>query len=203
MPAQSKPAVEMKVKMIRTATELFHEQGVKVTTPDDVVKAPGGTINQFYQYFHNKEGLIREVIRAEFEAVRSGRTPLPCEFASWRDLERWFLTYVELLKSFGMTRTCLFGKIVNEIAERDTLIRDELSAIFECMKGKMVDFFRKEKAEGRLVKDANEGSMADFSIATVQGAMLLGKVKKDCQPAEASVREALAHLKTYMVERHP
>jgi TetR/AcrR family transcriptional regulator, transcriptional repressor for nem operon len=199
MPTQSDLVTEIKAKMIREASELFHEKGVKVTTPEDVVKASGGTMNQFYRYFHNKEGLIHEVILSEFEAFKSGRTPLVCKFASWRDLEKWFLTHVELQRSFDMSRTCLFGKIGNEVTEHDAQIREDVSAIFEFMKGKIVDFLKKEKVEGRLAKDANESSLADFCIATVQGAMLLGKVKKDSQPVEAAVREALAHLRTYVV----
>lgn len=39
--------------------------------------------------------------------------------------------------------------------------------------------------------------MADFCIATIQGAMLIGKIKRGPQPVEATVREALMHLKHY------
>jgi TetR/AcrR family transcriptional repressor of nem operon len=195
-------AAEIKVKMMQAAAELFHKEGVKVTSPEEVVRASGGTMNQFYHYFQNKEGLIHEVIRAEFEAAKSGRTPLVCDFTSWKHLESWFLTYIELQRSFDMTRTCLFGKIGHEIAEYDALIREDISAIFEFVKTRIVDFLKKEKAEGRLAKDANEGSLADFSLATMQGAMLLGKIKKDKDPAEATVREAIAHLRTYVVGLH-
>ena len=199
MPAQSESALEIRVKMMRTASELFHKQGVKVTTPEEVVKASGSTMNQFYHYFHNKEGLILQVIRTEFEEVKSGRAPLVCDFSSWQSVEKWFVTYIELQKSFGMSTTCLFGKVGNELAERDSVIREELSAIFEFMKSKIVDFLKKEKTEGRLVKNADEDSLADFCIATIQGGMLLGKIKKDSQPVDATVREALAHLRTYVV----
>src|SRR5215475_4668330 len=125
MPTDSDLGNEIKTKMMQSAHELFHGEGVKVTTPEDVVKASGGTMNQFYHYFQNKEGLIREVIRAEFEAVKSGHTPICYDFDSWSDLENWFLTHVELQRSTDMTRTCLFGKVGNEIAERDIPIREE------------------------------------------------------------------------------
>jgi len=47
-------------------------------------------------------------------------------------------------------------------------------------------------------RDAEEDRLADFCIATIQGAMLMGKVKRNPQPAEAVVREALAHLRRYV-----
>jgi TetR/AcrR family transcriptional regulator, transcriptional repressor for nem operon len=201
VPAQSDSNAEIKARMIRAAAELFHEEGVRVATPEDVVRASGGTLTQFYHIFRNKEGLIHEVIRAEFEAVKSGATPLVCDFVSWANLENWFLTHLELQRKFDMTRTCLFGKVGIEVAERDGPIREEISAIFEFMKSRIVEFLKKEKAAGRLAMDANESSLADFCIATVHGAMLLGKVKKDSRPVEAAVREAIAHLRTYVVAR--
>jgi hypothetical protein len=60
-------------------------------------------------------------------------------------------------------------------------------------------FFVREKAQGRLVKDANEEHLAAFCIATVQGAMLMGKIERDGQTVEITFREALMHLKRYAV----
>jgi hypothetical protein len=60
-------------------------------------------------------------------------------------------------------------------------------------------FFVREKAQGRLVKDANEEHLAAFCIATIQGAMLMGKIERDGQTVEIAFREALMHLKRYAV----
>jgi hypothetical protein len=79
------------------------------------------------------------------------------------------------------------------------LIRQDLSLIFEVVKNKLAAFFIKEKAMGRLSQDANEEQLADFCIATIQGAMLLGKIKRNSQPVERTVHEAMAHLKYHAV----
>jgi Tetracyclin repressor-like, C-terminal domain len=98
-----------------------------------------------------------------------------------------------------MTRGCPFGTIGNELTEADELIRQDINLIFEVIKSNIAVFFIKEKAAGRLAKAASEDRLADFCIATIQGALLLGKIKRDSQPAEAAVREALAHLKRYAI----
>jgi len=98
-----------------------------------------------------------------------------------------------------MTRGCPFGTIGNEVTENDELIRQDLSLIFEVVKNKLAAFFIKEKARGQLSQDANEEQLADFCIATIQGAMLLGKIKRNSQPVESTVREAMAHLKNHAV----
>jgi hypothetical protein len=54
----------------------------------------------------------------------------------------------------------------------------------------------REKAKGKLARHANPQRMAEFSIASMQGAMLMGKIKRSSQTAEGAVQEALAHLKS-------
>ena len=75
-----------------------------------------------------------------------------------------------------MTRGCPFGTIGNEVTENDELIRQDLSLIFEVAKGKIATFFVREKASGRLDPQVREDEVADYCLAMIQGAMLLGKV---------------------------
>ncbi len=96
-----------------------------------------------------------------------------------------------------MTRGCPFGTVGNEVTENDELVRQDLSLIFEVIKNKFAAFFMKEKAAGRLIKDANEEELAGYCIATLQGAMLLGKIKRDSRPVETTIKQAFAHLRSY------
>jgi TetR/AcrR family transcriptional regulator, transcriptional repressor for nem operon len=204
MAQRSPERTNTKPKMIRAAADLFHKQGVHLTAPEEVVKAAGATMNQFYHHFANKEGLVHEVLQTYYDAIRDADGPVNSinyQISSWRDLEKWFLAHVKLQKRFQMKRSCPFGTVGNELIEREGAVREDLSRIFELVKSKLVNFFAKEKKEGRLVENASAELLADFCIATIQGAMLLGKVKKDSQPVEATVREALAHLKGYSIAR--
>jgi hypothetical protein len=114
-------------------------------------------------------------------------------------LEQWFLAQVELQKNYNMTRGCPFGTVGNEVTENDELIRQDVGLIFEVVRNKLAAFFIKEKAKGRLAKKADEDRLADFCIATIQGAMLMGKINRSSQSVETTVLEALAHLKGYTV----
>ena len=188
-----------RARIIRAAADLFHKQGVGATSPDQVIEASETGKGQFYHYFKSKEGLVHEVLQAYLDDIAKGTAPLSYEINSWEDLESWFFSNIELQKRFRMTRGCPFGTIGNEVTENDELIRQDLSLIFEVVKNKLAAFFTKEKAKGRLCQDANEERLADFCIATIQGAMLLGKIKRNSQLVERTVREAIAHLEHYAV----
>jgi AcrR family transcriptional regulator len=183
--------------ILAAAADLFHKQGVVATSPDQVIEASGTGKGQFYHYFKNKEHLVHEVLHSYLDAIRDGSSPIDYEIASWDDLERWFAAHVGLQKRFEMTRGCPFGTIGNEVTEKDELVRQDLSLIFEVVKSKIAKFFVKEKAAGRLKSDAREDELADFCVAMIQGAMLLGKVKRDSRLAETAVRETMRHLRRY------
>jgi len=191
---------ETRLRIIRTAADLFHKQGARSTSPDDIIEASQTGKGQFYHYFRSKENLIHEVLQTYLGDIKSGRSPVNYEINSWRALEKWFLAHVELQKHYEMTRGCPFGTLGNEVTSRDELIRQDVSLIFEVVKNKLATFFIREKAKGRLAKQASEERMADFCIATIQGAMLMGKIRRSSETVETTVREALAHLKSYLVK---
>jgi AcrR family transcriptional regulator len=181
--------------MIRAAADLFHKQGVHATSPDDVLDASGTGKGQFYHYFKSKEGLVHEVLQTHLEAIRTGTAPLKYDIESWEDLERWFRAHLELQKSFRMTRGCPFGTVGNEVTENDELIRQDLCLIFEVVRSRLSAFFIMQKAKGAMPKTIDEGALADFCMATVQGAMLIGKIERSPRPVETTVAEALRHLR--------
>ena len=86
------------------------------------------------------------------------------------------------------------------MTEHDELIRQDVSLIFEVIKNKFAAFFIREKAKGNLTDDANEEQLANFCIATLQGAMLLGKVQRSSRPVEAAIREALEQVQRYVIK---
>jgi AcrR family transcriptional regulator len=199
MKARFVRGAETRGRIIQVAAELFHKQGVRATSPDEIIEASGTGKGQFYHYFKSKEGLIHEVLQTHLQAIKGGTAPVKYEISSWQDLEQWFLAQLELQKSFAMTRGCPFGTIGNEVTENDELIRQDLSLIFEVVGNKLAAFFIREKAQGRLAEDADEERLADFCIATIQGAMLMGKIMRSSQLVETTVRETLAHVNRYAV----
>jgi AcrR family transcriptional regulator len=199
MATRSAKGSQTKDRIIRTAAQLFHAKGLHATSPDDIIEASDTGKGQFYHYFKNKEGLIHEVLTWHLDLARRGEAPIKYEIGSWDDLEAWFYAHIELQKSFGMTRGCPFGTAANEVTVEEEAIRQDLGRIFDYIKDRLVVFFRNEQRRERFVPDANAERLADFCIAALQSAMLLGKVRLDPEPAEAVVREALTHVKRYVI----
>jgi AcrR family transcriptional regulator len=190
---------QTRLRIIGSATDLFHQKGARSTSPDEIIEASRTGKGQFYYYFGSKEGLVHAVLSAYLDAIRAGTSPIDYEVTSWDELERWFLSHLALQQRYEMTRGCPFGTLANEVTANDERIREDLQRIFGLVKAKLATFFLREKARGRLSRRADAQRMAEFCIATIQGAMLKGKLDRSSEPVEAAAREALAHLKSYRV----
>jgi hypothetical protein len=140
------------------------------------------------------------LLQTYLEAIRAGTSPIDYELNSWRDLERWFLAHLKLQEKYDMTRGCPYGTLGNDVSVNDELIRQDIRLIFELVKQRPAAFFLKKKAKGRLSRQADPQQMADFCVATIQGAMLMGKIERSSRPLEATAREAVSHLKSYSIK---
>jgi AcrR family transcriptional regulator len=195
MKARTEKGERTRLRILRAARDLFHAQGVAATSPDQVIEASGTGKGQFYYYFESKEGLVHAVLQDYLEEIRSGRNPVSFEIAEWKDLERFFFVHLEMQQGFRMTRGCPFGTIGNGVTERDELIRQDLNLIFELVKANLAAFFIREKAAGRMSSEADEEQLADFCLAAVQGAMLMGKIRRSSETVETAMRAALEHVR--------
>lgn len=187
------------MEIIRAASDLFHARGVAASSPDDIIEASGTGKGQFYHYFKSKEGLVHAVLQNYLEQIRAGNNPTYFDIKHWADLERWFLAHLELQKKFKMTRSCPFGTIGNGVTEKDELVRQDLNLLFEITKNNLVTFFTTEQALGRLRADANAEQLAEFCMATMQGASLMGKIKRSSQVVAVTITVALNYLRGLIV----
>jgi len=192
-------AVSARLRIIRAAEQLFHKQGIHLTSPDEIIEASGTGKGQFYHYFKNKEGLIDAVMQCYLDAIEGGTSLVNFNIDSWEGLQGWFDRHIEMQRMFEMTRTCPIGAIASDVTEGDEFVRQSVALIFDVMKRKLGNFFRREKAAGHLAKEADEEALATFCISVAQGALLLGKIARAIRPAEQAVSEALAHVRRYRI----
>jgi TetR/AcrR family transcriptional repressor of nem operon len=194
--SRSRKGTATRQRIIDAAADLFHKQGVQATSPRQIMDASQTGKSQLYHYFGSKGGLVHEVLQHHIQSIREGSAAIDYEIGSWRDLERWFRAHAGLQEKFRMTRGCPFGTIGNEITENDELIRRDLELLFEVVRGKLVAFFLREESGGRLAR-SDEAALADFCISSIQGAMLLGKIRRDRGTVDLAIDQTLAYLEGF------
>jgi TetR/AcrR family transcriptional repressor of nem operon len=192
---------ETKLKMIHSAVDLFHLQGVNATSIDQVLAKSGTGKSQFTHYFKTKDGLIRSVVHFLHEAIRDGQTPTGYDLKSWKDLDRWFQKYINFQKSVQFERSCPIGTIGNDLSNDQELSRQDVRLFLEWSRGQMSRFFAERKAAGELVAEADPEALADFCISVMQGGMLLTKMKRKSDMFENAAGQALAYIQSLRTQK--
>jgi TetR/AcrR family transcriptional regulator, transcriptional repressor for nem operon len=184
-------------QIIHVARDLFHRKGLRCTTADEIIEAAGIAKAEFHQHFKNKPELAGALLRYYFEGLAAGIGPVKYELDSWDDLQECLRSHIEFQKKFKMTRSCPIGTLGGELREGDDLTRQALSLILDLMLARLESFFSREKMAGRLASNADVEQMANFCVAVIQGAMLLGRIGRDCRRVEVVFEDLLSHLNRY------
>jgi TetR/AcrR family transcriptional regulator, transcriptional repressor for nem operon len=198
MPGSSQRGSHTKQRLIEAAMELFHAQGVRATSPQDVMDRSGTGKSQFYHYFGSKEGLVHETLQYFYGQLCEGKynnQPI----TNWKDLERWFGFFIQALKHFHCERGCPIGTIGSELGSEQELIRQDVNAIFNKGLANLTRFFDGLRAQKKIKSGVEGEELARFCYSAVQGGLLVSKIQRNPQALEAACKHALAYLKSLKV----
>jgi TetR/AcrR family transcriptional repressor of nem operon len=181
-------------RMIQVARELFHQHGIHATSVDQILQKSGTGKSQYAYYFKSKDGLVHEVLLNLHEWLQGDDCPVNYRVQSWQELEAWFRFFVTAQQRFGCDRACPIGTIGNDLSDEQALLRQDVRLIYEWVRGQLARFFAERRAVGELSTSINPDDLADFCLVTVQGGLLVSKMKRDTKAFEHAIDHALAYL---------
>ncbi|MCB9747487.1 MAG: TetR/AcrR family transcriptional regulator [Candidatus Omnitrophica bacterium] len=185
-----------RLKIIQTAFDLFHKQGVNATSVDEILEKSQAGKSQFYYYFKNKEDLVHSVLMFFYGQLKNNELPINNKIESWKDLERWFYNFVGMQKAMNCDRGCPIGTIGSELVTGQDLIRQDIKLIFEFTRNSLSRFFHGLKVKGELKDSVDPDVLADFCFTVMQGGLLVAKINRESDIFENSIQQALAYLKS-------
>jgi TetR/AcrR family transcriptional regulator, transcriptional repressor for nem operon len=181
-------------RIMTSALDLIHERGMHAVSVGDVLRASGTGKSQFYQHFAGRDELVVEVLRRHRSFLeRRDAAPL----TSWDAVRAWMDSHLADMRHFAYQRGCPVGTPAYALQPDQESERRELKAIFDRMRARLAGFLRTEQRAGRLSADADPAALAAFTVAAVQGGLLLGLVDRGAAPVRAALDEAFAHLRSY------
>lgn len=179
-----------KLRILRSAVELFHKKGVQATSVDDVLKHSEAGKGQFYYYFKSKDSLIREVLK--FYGVYICER-LPDRFQSLDEFGEWLRDFVRQQAEFECQRACPIGSIGVEMSNND-LIRQDVQMLFLRIRNALVVFFSRLKDRNEIAGEP--AILANLVLSVLQGGLLLGKIDRETRPLEDSINSTLDYLRS-------
>ena len=181
-------------RIVATAAELIHDNGIANTSLGDVQKAAEVGASQVYHYFGDKQSLIRAVVNFRvdnvLETVRANEGGLTSMEAlrAWRDM------LVEVQRQKDCQGGCPLGSLVGELAEVSPEFRDDLAEGFGKWKGSIREGLRVMQSSGELRRNVDLDRIATAILAAVEGGILLSQLQRDTLPLETALDDVLDRI---------
>src|SRR5258706_9579861 len=181
--------------ILERAVELFNGQGYSGFSLSDVMQATGLQKGGIYNHFASKEDLALEAFDYAFdlvkermgEALRDKRDPLDRLFA----IIQFFEGYLE---SPPLKGGCIILNTAIESDDTNPALRDRARQAMDTWRSYIQRTVQKGIDRGRMRSDVDPDTVATLIIATVEGALVMGKLYND----PIHIRRAIDHLTHYV-----
>ena len=181
-------------RIVAAAAELMHEQGVAVTSIDEVKTAAGVSSSQLYHYFADKDALVRAVVAHQAEQVLSFQETELAEVDGAVALRTWRDRVVAANRRFGPEGGCPVGSLASELTDRDRGHREALGAAFDRWEAAIRDCVTRMRDRGALAPGADPAVLATGLLAALQGGLLLAQVRRSSAPLATALDQAIDHI---------
>ena len=190
---------DRRTQIVEAASGLMSRQGFQQTSIDDVIKHAGlcGK-SHFYHYFKSKEELGYAVLTHQFERFTERGLAILQEpkMAPLDRLNRFIDAVVARHAAHGCQGggPCC-GNLVTEMADSHEGFREMIDTVFERWAAQIQALLW--EARPQLEENVDVPQLARFIIATLEGAFLMSRVKR-----EINVMEGIAaELKQFVASR--
>ncbi len=180
--------------ILKAGLKVMYRQGYVGASVRDIVAEAPAPQGSFTNHFRSKEEFAREVLDRYFADLKqlvvetltdSGRTPR-------QRLRRYLDIITERLIDAEFSRGCLIGDLSLEAAPQSELLRTRLSEIFAEWCAPFAACIAEAQSQGEIAATFPPEELAEFLLASWEGAILRMKVTRTAEPLERFKRIAFA-----------
>lgn len=180
------PKPSLKNAILDAGLKAMFRTGYHGTSVRDVTTAAGAPQGSFTNHFRSKEAFASEVLDRYFAHTRdlvaaalddSSLTPRA-------RLQRYLDIITGVLESDGFARGCLIGDLSLEASGSSEVLRTRLAAIFGEWRAPFAVCIAEAQQAGEISSEFEPQELAEFLLASWQGAILRMKVERSAAPLE-------------------
>lgn len=173
-------------RILDAGLKVMFRSGYSASSVRDVMAEAEGPQGSFTNHFRSKEAFAGEVLDRYFGHVQQlvagalgDRTLPPRE-----RLRRYLDVITDRLANDGFTRGCLIGDFSLEAAPQSEPLRQQLAHIFAEWRVPFADCIAEGQAAGEIDPTFSPDELAEFLLASWEGAILRMKVDRSSSALE-------------------
>lgn len=183
-----------RARIIEGAAEVLREQGVAVTTLDDIRSRTGTSKSQLFHYFpEGKDELLLAVAQFEADRVLEVQQPHLGRLDSWESWQQWRDTVVERYERKG--DHCPLGALFLHVGHSSPGTRGIVTQLMRQWQEQLARGMRALQANGLVSPALDVDRTAAALLAGIQGGVALLMSTGDPMHLEAALDSAIDHLR--------
>lgn len=188
------PGPDTKERILRTAFQLFHEQGFHATGVATIVREAGVNPGSLYHFFESKDDLLLKVL--EFACGYLGPAVMePVEAQTPDPIARIFALldrYRDGMVLHGCRMGCPIGNLALEVSDGNPEARSLIHRNFENWARRVEGWL--VEAGDRLPPDVDRARLARFVLTAMEGGLMQSRAANDLQPLDEAVAVLREHF---------
>lgn len=194
-----RPNPQARERILEAAYKLYHAQGFRGVSMDDVASAAGMKKANLFHYYPTKEELALAVLEYGSCGIRSR---VSRQFAGdagnpIRTVERMFDDILAAMRGNDCRRGCFLGNLAQEVSDQNDRLRGKIDECLQFWIGQLALFLDRQKAKGFFRKEMKSRETAEAILALFEGSLLFAKASKRTGAIENARRMASSHLSFY------
>jgi TetR/AcrR family transcriptional repressor of nem operon len=165
--------------ILESVIDTVHRKGLSATGLSELFKLSGASSGSFYNYFGSKHELGHALIDYEWQKLQESVIRPAAENCT-DPIERvfWMLDRLEAKQQAEpMCMGCLLGNLIVDLVEQDESFREHLAVVFDAWQEAIANSLRAAKRE--LSPEVEPNILAEEILTTIEGAMLMGKLRRN------------------------
>ncbi len=187
-------------RLIEAARDLFLVQGYNATGVAQILKRAGVNSGSLYYFFPTKEDLLLAVLEWYRDNIYEGLLKPVYERVD-DPIERIFGIldgYRQLLHLTDFRYGCPIGNLALELGNSHPKALELIQANFDNWRKAVADCVR--NAIGRFPQGTDAESLAAYTLAVMEGAVMLAKGYKRIEPFDEAISQLRDHYERLLAE---
>jgi len=186
---------EVRDRIVERAAELVAAGGVDAMSLDAVRAAAGVSKSQLYHYFADRDELVVVAVARRCDLVLEELTLALGSVGTLAELE-------EALGGFAgayeqRLSGCPVGTLAGQVAESNDSARVRVADAFDRWEELFHDALERMRERGELRQDTPSPALATAMLASLEGGMLLGQVRRSVASLHIAMEAALRAVREY------
>ena len=186
---------ETRARILAKSGALFNTHGYKATSISDITKATGYTKGAIYSHFKNKGVLEKETLfhlsTQMFEILRE---KIRCEKTAGDKLRAIFRYFESYIATPALKGGCPLMNAAIEADDSNPVLRKEALKVLDVLRDSFVLILKNGIRFKQIKKDIDLQYYATVIIASLEGAIMMSKLRGDNQDTKRVIR----HLETQL-----